>query len=36
MARFQLLKDTGHMPQIETPEQTLQAVWDCADTDFAR
>jgi pimeloyl-ACP methyl ester carboxylesterase len=28
MARFQLLKDTGHMPQIETPDQLLQAIWD--------
>jgi pimeloyl-ACP methyl ester carboxylesterase len=36
MARFQLLTDTGHMPQIETPDQLLHAIWDCADTDFAR
>lgn len=21
LARFQLLKDTGHLPQIETPDQ---------------
>jgi pimeloyl-ACP methyl ester carboxylesterase len=35
MARFQLLTDTGHMPQIETPDQLLHAIWDCADTDFA-
>jgi pimeloyl-ACP methyl ester carboxylesterase len=34
-ARFQLLKDTGHMPQVETPEQTLHAIWDSTDTDFA-
>ena len=26
-ARFQLLRDTGHLPQIETPEQLLDAVW---------
>jgi pimeloyl-ACP methyl ester carboxylesterase len=26
-ARFQLLTDTGHMPQIETPDQLLQAIW---------
>jgi len=26
-ARFQLLKDTGHLPQIETPGQLLDAVW---------
>ena len=31
-ARFQLLADTGHLPQIETPEQTLRAIWDCAHT----
>jgi pimeloyl-ACP methyl ester carboxylesterase len=35
MARFQLLKNTGHMPQIETPDQLLHAIWDVADTDFA-
>ncbi|MGO8888060.1 MAG: alpha/beta fold hydrolase [Streptosporangiaceae bacterium] len=27
-ARFQLLTDTGHMPQIETPDQLLHAIWD--------
>jgi pimeloyl-ACP methyl ester carboxylesterase len=27
-ARFQLLKDTGHMPQIETPDQLMHAIWD--------
>jgi pimeloyl-ACP methyl ester carboxylesterase len=27
-ARFQLLEDTGHMPQIETPDQLLEAVWE--------
>lgn len=26
-ARFQLLRDTGHLPQIETPAQLLDAVW---------
>lgn len=31
MARFQLLPDTGHMPQLETPDQLLQAIWDGAD-----
>jgi pimeloyl-ACP methyl ester carboxylesterase len=35
MARFQLLKNTGHMPQIETPDQVLRAIWDSADTDLA-
>lgn len=32
MARFQVLSDTGHMPQVETPDQTLQAIWAHADT----
>jgi pimeloyl-ACP methyl ester carboxylesterase len=31
-ARFVLLHDTGHMPQIETPEQLLTVVWDFADS----
>jgi pimeloyl-ACP methyl ester carboxylesterase len=31
-ARFQLLKDTGHMPQIETPDQVLEAIWDFVAT----
>jgi pimeloyl-ACP methyl ester carboxylesterase len=31
-ARFQLLTDTGHVPQIETPQQLLQAIWDFART----
>jgi len=31
-ARFQLLKDTGHLPQIETPEQLLEAIWAFAET----
>lgn len=35
MARFQLLTDTGHMPQLETPDQTLQAIWEFVDTDFS-
>ncbi|WP_051696361.1 alpha/beta fold hydrolase [Streptomyces sp. NRRL S-244] len=30
-ARFDLLRGTGHMPQIETPEQLLPVVWDFAD-----
>src|SRR5580658_9841870 len=33
MARFQLLTDTGHSPQLETPDQVLHAIWDSADTD---
>lgn len=32
---FQLLPGTGHMPQMETPDQVVQAIWDCADTDFS-
>ncbi|MFF4346231.1 alpha/beta fold hydrolase [Streptomyces sp. NPDC001530] len=31
-ARFELLHDTGHMPQMETPEQLLTVVWDFADS----
>ncbi|MDQ0774760.1 pimeloyl-ACP methyl ester carboxylesterase [Streptomyces aurantiacus] len=30
-AEFRLLEGTGHMPQIETPEQLLPVVWDFAD-----
>jgi pimeloyl-ACP methyl ester carboxylesterase len=29
-ARFQLLKDTGHLPQLETPDQVLDAIWEFA------
>jgi pimeloyl-ACP methyl ester carboxylesterase len=35
VARFQLLRRTGHMPQVETPGQLLYAIWDCANTDFS-
>jgi pimeloyl-ACP methyl ester carboxylesterase len=35
MARFQLLPDTGHSPQLETPDQVIHAIWDGADTDFS-
>jgi len=31
-ARFQLLRDTGHLPQIETPEQLLDVVWAFAQS----
>jgi pimeloyl-ACP methyl ester carboxylesterase len=30
-AQFRLLEGTGHMPQLETPEQLLPVVWDFAD-----
>jgi pimeloyl-ACP methyl ester carboxylesterase len=35
MARFQLLPDTGHSPQQETPDQVIHAIWDSADTGFS-
>jgi pimeloyl-ACP methyl ester carboxylesterase len=34
-ARFQLLNDTGHMPQLESPQQLMNAIWNSADTDFS-
>ncbi|MCW7941406.1 alpha/beta hydrolase [Streptomyces hygroscopicus] len=34
-SRFELLLRTGHMPQIETPEQLLSTVWDFADLHAA-
>ena len=34
-ARFQLLTDTGHLPQVETPDQVLRAIWDFAGTSSA-
>ncbi len=36
MARFQLLKETGHQPQMETPDQVLQAIWENRETHVAR
>ena len=38
MARFQLLPDTGHSPQLETPDQVLRAIWSSvgADSSAAR
>lgn len=30
-ARFELLTGTGHVPQIETPQQLLDAIWAFAD-----
>jgi pimeloyl-ACP methyl ester carboxylesterase len=31
-ARFQLMRDSGHLPQIETPGQLLDAVWAFAES----
>ena len=27
-SRFTVLPDTGHLPQLETPEELLGAIWD--------
>lgn len=35
-ARFELLPSTGHLPQLETPEQLMPAVWDFAEAPAAR
>ena len=35
-ARFELLPGTGHLPQLETPEQLMPAVWDFAEAPAAR
>ena len=35
-ARFQLLPDTGHSPQLETPDQVIRAIWDSMDTESAK
>jgi pimeloyl-ACP methyl ester carboxylesterase len=35
-ARFELLAETGHLPQLETPEKLLRAVWDFAEASAAR
>jgi len=29
-AGFQLLRDTGHLPQLETPQQLMHAIWSSA------
>jgi len=31
-AQFQLLSDSGHLPQIETPEALLDVVWAFAES----
>jgi pimeloyl-ACP methyl ester carboxylesterase len=35
-AGFEVLPATGHLPQIETPEQLLRAVWPFADAHATR
>ena len=35
LAQFQLLPETGHSPQLETPDQVIDAIWDSAETDFS-
>jgi pimeloyl-ACP methyl ester carboxylesterase len=35
-ARFELLTETGHLPQLETPEQLLRTVWDFAEAPATR
>jgi Predicted hydrolases or acyltransferases (alpha/beta hydrolase superfamily) len=35
-ARFELLPGTGHLPQLETPEQLMPAVWNFAEAPAAR
>lgn len=35
MARFQVLTDVGHLPQVENPDAMLAAIWGKGDTDSA-
>jgi pimeloyl-ACP methyl ester carboxylesterase len=35
-ARFQLIPESGHVPQIETPDLLLRALWDGVEADFER
>jgi pimeloyl-ACP methyl ester carboxylesterase len=35
-ARFDLIEDAGHLPQIETPERLVRDVWDFADEHATR
>ena len=32
-ARFQPLEGAGHMPQLETPDQVVQAIWETREAD---
>ncbi len=34
-ARFQVLTEVGHLPQVEKPDAVLQAIWGWGDTDSA-
>jgi pimeloyl-ACP methyl ester carboxylesterase len=34
-ARFHVLTDAGHLPQVEQPDAVLQAIWTGGDTDSA-
>ena len=34
-ARFELLTETGHLPQLESPEKLLRVVWDFAEAPAA-
>jgi pimeloyl-ACP methyl ester carboxylesterase len=34
-ARFLLIPEAGHLPQLETPDRLLAAVWDFAQTTAA-
>ena len=33
-ARFEVLPTTGHMPQMETPELVLQAIWNSGEAPY--
>ena len=35
LARFQVLPETGHSPQLETPDQVIDAIRDSAETDLS-
>jgi pimeloyl-ACP methyl ester carboxylesterase len=35
IARFHLLEGTGHMPQLETPDQVIRAICGAGNADSA-